>query len=476
MDINKVGFDLKQNEKLAFAAFNHPVVKPILEHLSTVKPTTAKDISKVASKHFIKPNVIQLTRLEDGYKLKIANSEMFSPKETEADRATMVDQVGDDIVESADKDGSVIVSTNPVVSETAEDENISEVKEFGEYRVKDTTGKEHMGWVFPIVRDFDGTSLPLIVFTNGTIGALQSKVVGSFVGRGTNIIKSKPEGYGFFYRTTTSGGAVAFIPLEIKHPLVDQFGKAYMCETIDAEPIIVRPVSGFTGIQKIDEGHYAIPGDCKWAPLGDTIIKLIDDATLFVKESSLQKRGTSVKITSNGRYWSFRGPAVEKLAHVDKESLNGSDAYFLSCVLGMEPKFALGQLIKSAKKGSSTVYGCRRIKLAQDILKESREEAEQLISKLPKKQYLLKEAVSLQDINTIDKVLSLGFINPENIDIFISYIPDLEKAVSKLAELLVAIRLGLSEISETACKSAMEKLDEVTIGLKSLMHSRIGVN
>ena len=81
---------------------------------------------------------------------------------------------------------------------------------------------------------------------------------------------------------------------------------------------------------------------------------------------------------------------------------------------------------------------------------------------------LLKEAAVIEDPSAVDKILSVGFITPENVSIFASYIPEIESSIKKLSELLLASRLGLSTVSEGALQKAIIHLDKVVAGLKSL--------
>jgi hypothetical protein len=81
---------------------------------------------------------------------------------------------------------------------------------------------------------------------------------------------------------------------------------------------------------------------------------------------------------------------------------------------------------------------------------------------------LVKEAAPLEDPVAVDKILSLGFINPENVMIFVSYVPEIEETINKLAELLLAARLGLSNVDAGALEKSLIHLDKVVAGLKTL--------
>ena len=84
---------------------------------------------------------------------------------------------------------------------------------------------------------------------------------------------------------------------------------------------------------------------------------------------------------------------------------------------------------------------------------------------------LIKEASTLTDPNAADVVLSLNFINDESLGGYIDNLPEMKKVLSDLASLLVAARMGLSDIDETAVKNAMKGLDGVISGLENVKMS-----
>lgn len=470
-DIDRVEDEISKTANLAPALIQNEATFPFIDLLSKAQPTTSHDVAKVASRH-IPYDVVQVVREGERYLLKAANSQMFAPEELEADRHTMAQEAGEDLVEEADESGAALLSTNPVVHNNVEDDEVSVATQFGEYRVKDaTTGKEYMGWVFPKVLDYDGTELPMAVFTNGAISAIQPEIAGSFVAKSANIIRANPDGHGFFYRVTASGSVVAFLPSECKGSFADPKGQGYMVESLGGEQQIVRPTRGFTGVQAIGPNEYAIPGDVKWAPLGDEAVALLESPDEFAKTAALAHAATTVRIISDGTCWSFKeGPGLAKLASHQREGLDGAEAHFLACTFGMEKNFALDQLVKAARHGEAYVRGCRPIHTPADRMVELRKLAQQEWDQLPPRHLLLKEASTLSDVSTVDKVLSVGFINPENVGVFINYLPDLQHCVSKLAEMLIAVRMGMKDVPESAVKSAMERMDEVVNGLRKLVY------
>lgn len=467
-DIARMEQMMEKDAQLTRALVNNEAARPFLELLSHVEPTTAADVEKVASAS-IPPTVMQLERHGERYRLKLANDQMFEPTVDDIDRHAAVRLAGEDAVATVDQTGAATISTNPVVHDALEDEEIGPVERFGQYRVKTKDGKELMGWVFPNVLDYDGVTLPFSVFTNGSSSAVQATIAGSFAGRDTNIIKGKPEGYGFFYRVTATGGVIAFQPTEITSAIKEEKGVGYLCETMMGEPVTIRFDSHLKAPTKISDSEAVLPSDVRWAPLGKAVTPLIENAADFVKTASARRAGSVVQIISDKNTWSFRGRPLEKVAHEWREGLHAGDATFMAAVLGLAPAHAITTLIKAAQAGSVTVDGCRTIGLYTEKVAEARKEARELWEGMPRIQPLLKEAAALEDVTTVDKVLSLGFINPENVQTFVGWLPDLEDALSRLAGLLLAIRLGLEDVPEDSVKSAMERLDEVVIGLKKLV-------
>jgi hypothetical protein len=65
-------------------------------------------------------------------------------------------------------------------------------------------------------------------------------------------------------------------------------------------------------------------------------------------------------------------------------------------------------------------------------------------------------------------MLSLNFINEDNLNDYIDQIQILQKVVGKLAAMLVASRMGLSDIDENATRKAIDGLDNVVKGLENI--------
>lgn len=88
---------------------------------------------------------------------------------------------------------------------------------------------------------------------------------------------------------------------------------------------------------------------------------------------------------------------------------------------------------------------------------------------------LLKEAAAIPDEPTVDAILSLGFLNKDNILEFIEAIPMYEEVASSLAKMLMSARLGFKAVNEAVVRKTMFGLVEilqVLHGVKSLAIKR----
>lgn len=346
----------------------HSAEELISKHGSLMK-TIAKaeplELSKVASavRANIAPDTVQLTRLpDDRYRLKLASSQWYEPEVLFADHIKMASVVGEDLMTKVDDEGEVTLSHDPVVKQDAMTSvKVEPIKDFGEYRVMDKGGREHLGWVFPVI-DFSAVSLPLYVFTNGTVAAVQDSIAGSAVGKGTNIVNSdRLEGQGFFYMLTEDGSALALPPGKIEAAFTDTQGPALRFNSSLEEVVTLRLVAGLRAPSALGPGEYGIPAHVKWCPLPENTIDLASSAEEFLAPEALRKTG-SLHIIGNSSTYTFRGDPVSGLPAEECKDLDLGDALFLSAALGMEPKYAKEKLCSSNWGSGSHVEGCRPIR------------------------------------------------------------------------------------------------------------------
>jgi hypothetical protein len=143
--------------------------------------------------------------------------------------------------------------------------------------------------------------------------------------------------------------------------------------------------------------------------------------------------------------------SMEKKAYFDKE-----DATFYLYKLGFNGKAELDKLVKHGEE--ITLYGA---------IYPQTEVKEDINLAVPLSE-TLKIAASLKDEDTIDKILSLSFINSDNVNKYIDMLPSFEDVEGKLADLLFASRLGITDIPEENVSLAMGHVGKILKGLKNI--------
>ena len=180
---------------------------------------------------------------------------------------------------------------------------------------------------------------------------------------------------------------------------------------------------------------------------------------------------SSVVVRSSGDTFSISGPAVVKLASSEKDFVDFDQALFVLAGLGVDMGYGATKLAHSmAGMAPERVRIGRFITPAEDQVKLSHDNAMKKMASFSivkdLRKNLVKEAALIPDPTAVDTVLSLGFINPENLMTFISYLPAIDDAQMKMCELLLAARMGLRDIEPTALERAIRSTEETIEGLK----------
>jgi hypothetical protein len=457
--------------KLAFAT--NASAQKAMQQLSTYEPTSsAKTAAALAST--VQPTTAQLRKCESGgYAVKMASHFYWSPVEQVADRGQAVRAFGEKIVLAADLTGSVTMAQGDVVSsESTEGDRPSLVKDYGIYRVKGPGDGDVIGFVFPNLLDTDGTPLPISLFTNGSQVAVQAEISGVRVSDGATLFEGgKPKGAGCFYRVLPNGKAEATIPFTVRGAISEQGEVGFVCETHDGRPVKLLVQPGITKVVEAEDGITLIPEAFRWMPL-DRAEHIVVSATPeeFSKEARADAYTSSVVIRSGGESFTLSGPPVEKIASDARSFLSLDDALFVLAGCGVAPAFALHKLGQAVALHAPVACPvARHIQTAKHAYAEAIEKAASYIPQVSTlRKDLLKEAASVPDPMAVDTILSLGFLNPENIATFVAYLPQIDETQAKLCELLVASRLGLKEIPVSALERAIKSVEDVAEGLKVL--------
>lgn len=423
-----------------------------------------------------RPTVVQLQKLSNSQvRVKWATGEMFAPQENDVPMSVAQDMMGDeDMTGQLESNGTVTMSPEANVKQTLEAEEIRVADSFGIWSVQEVTGKTMVGWVFPNLLSLSLEVLPLSLFTNGSNFALQEHVAGSMTAKSTDIPKGLPKGYGALYYLD-HGTAKAFVPMNITSTGSSPAGEKYIGETDMGEQITFSFAEGLKKPQQVSEGEWVVPNFFNWIPLTGKV-ELVSEPALFSKLAADSFSGT-VDILGDGTgTYSFRGPAVAKIASDHTKFIDHNKAMFMGVALGMTEEFCKTALTRASKGESVPVGGLKVLSTVREKMASYRKEVLRDLSKIdpPIHNYdLIKEASILDDALTADKILALGFLNAENVATFVDLLPALDAASSKMAELLIAVRIGLEEVPEVAVERMLAALEDVVRGLKSLQQKEL---
>lgn len=425
----------------------------------------------------LKPDVVQIVMDKDGYVIKTANCGCYSPKKKKASRKEVSEMLSKKAMASLLSAGHVTFTVNPVEQPETE-KRAQAANRYGFYEVV-AGGREHLGVVVPRMIDLQGRPFSSQVFLGDSVHAMQEKVAGVYRGEVPAEADSTPRGKGVFvYRE--GAAAVALEPVDVRHVISSEKIASYVATRLSTgEEIRIVPMAGLKKVASLGENRYAIPTTMSFLPMRGARASVVSDPADIggTKVASL----SSVQIRSDGLSYEIRGQNARPFAG---EFLNQVDAEFALASLGI-PSAASQEILKTAAaRGLFVVHRTRPI-----ITEEARalpflEKAASAFANTPVlRKNLLKEAAALcapkaQEIwktagvvfarETADTILSLNFITPENASLYVSYLPEIEKVSSKLAELLVASRLGMDDVRESAAKNAMTQVNAVVRGLETL--------
>ena len=144
-------------------------------------------------------------------------------------------------------------------------------------------------------------------------------------------------------------------------------------------------------------------------------------------------------------------------------------AEFMLGVLGVDGATAKMKVAEARKKGMVKLSGLKTIHTLGERFAEATKVASGLALKMPAlKHDLIKEAAEIADEGSVDNLLALNFINPENLSTFVGYMPKLEETSERLAEMLLYSQLGMNDLPESSIERSMRGVEEVIIGLKGI--------
>lgn len=407
----------------------------------------------------------------ESYWMKSAARALYEQPEVEyITRGQLLQIVGTKVAERVDNEGTITLSqpTKDTAPLDTTADRWAVIEKPGVYRVRDINGNELTGWVLPSLVDFDGTRVPMAAFTNGAVASVQDTIVGSRIDDGSmNLPSSKPQGSGLFYVATPTG-IEATVPFQVIGGEAGMDGGDLLhVKSLTGQEHTIRLVEG-TKAMVPGDGEIVMPASAKFLPLNkEQPIPLMNDMDAM-KVSALSRPYIAIRHGGNVIDFEFHDLPGFKQAALKEASYD--DAIFTLCAAGLTPTRA-HQLVKQAGDSMRTehVIGVHDVRPLSTFMSDVHKTASERVTETKElRRDLLKEAAYLPDIQTVDSVLSLGYINPENLRLFVGKLPYLERALNVIGELVLLSRIGASEIPEAAAARAARALDEVIQSLKGL--------
>ncbi len=421
---------------------------------------------------YVRPDTIQVQKSQGGYLVKTSSHKFWDPKVAKSSRGDVVREYGAKVAMVADTTGCCTISRD-LVKTAGEEEAaavpLAPVVSAGVYRVVDSSGDTHTGFVTPGLIGVDGQPVSLSLFTDGKTVAVQEDIAGSPSDAPAGLVPGPIGGSGAFYLDSPEGVRMT-VPMTLQDSVsMEGQPRTYNGISHDGQEFSVSVQPNLADITATPE-KLLVPDFWKWLPLdgAEEVMLVAEDAA---NAQNVEAKMAQVEIISDGESFTLRGLPLSKLAQEHKSFLDIDGAMFLLAGLGVGMERGVAKLAEAAALGEpSYVTVSRLLSRGEDLLKVASAKLAGVSDAVGafRQPILLKEAASFPDPQMVDTVLSLGFINPENLMTFVSYLPDIEDVQGKLCETLFAVRVGLSSVSQSALERAIRSTEEVIEGLKVL--------
>ena len=470
-----------RNEKVAHLIQRNPIVQACLRDLSSREMHSTQKMASAANQAFnsmVHTDVVQVIRSGYGYIVKTGGAPMVGqPQQVQMGNAQAQATLPPEVLQQADQQGVATV-TNVQAAPDPLVEKAEPAVKFGIYKVINAmNNREALGFVIPqLFNPLTGAMVPQALFTNGSAYAIQPAIVGKLTTVSFNLPSTDvPRGLGVFYKTNGTS-IVATVPFNIISEMSVQGQRFFAAKTTDGLEVQISTVPNQSMPLMAAQGEIAMPADFKFLPLDNPIQISMGDNML--KQAQAESYGSMavIKAFRDGTV-SLSGPVFEKVGSGEHKITDG--LYYLAAA-GCPQNLSLAVMEKAATEQAPVrLFGLQPLYTVDEFRKYAADEAAHILShvQIPERLNLLeevtaismsKEASSMLGVATVDSVLSLNFLNPENIQTYVEHLPQLEESVKVLAKLVLAAQMGLQTVPIEAARRAMEGLDKTIKGLNAL--------
>lgn len=468
-----------------------------IKKIANLQPVNMNEFRQGAD-NLLKKDIFMLRKEgPNKYSILSNSSSVFNPmlefmnKDQFSERASKISDNVEDTVNDVDQNGEKLIITAPETGEAPYLRNeflnapkVVQANEFDHYIVKDKSGIEFEGMVVPYVINFRMDVTPLKLFLGKTMSTIQNEIAGVRVENSRWQMKPHDPTVGqtgtFYWQSKDNKSkCLATVPVTIKSISEDGMGK--LITVVDMHGVTLRLKFCRDKYERIvppleDGGSYVMPEGFNWYPM-EGFKEISNSPVDYAVKIAYQLSGNSITIQSNG-YGEYGVKGLNKYAEEcgwDPSQLKGYQLKFLLGSLGSTNE-KTAQFIKKANQSvKADVHGLKSVPTKREKVSAAIPQAQKLFKVASGlKCNLIKEASFMDNSQTIDTLLSLNFINPENITKFVGKLSQLKSTISSLASLIIASRLGMREIPEEAASTAMHRLMDVVSGLEALRSAQEG--
>lgn len=355
---------------------------------------------------------------------------------------------------------------------TKSTEPLRRLKAHRDAKVLTKTGAAHLtnqhgsttqGVVLTDVKTLDGGMTDNVIVVGKHGSSYQEQVAGAPIEATIDLTKvgsSEFKGEGFMLL-----GEQAYEPFTVKNTVTYQDGRnLYLAEHPLLGNITLEKTASVKTVVPSANSWYLIPEDARFSQFTKGVSYLQDPSQMNKIASRHDHVHGAVLIHEAEDLFKLAGATVGELASLP---LTENHALLALGLLGDSPEGAKEKIAAVKREGAVRFVAARNLKVAKEKQAAAKSPFADVIAKGINQDFTKVAALITQN-NTVDTVLSLGFVTPENIDGYIDSIPEIEEALSRSCELLLGVRLGLQEVPERALTAAVTGLDKAITGLKKL--------
>jgi len=481
----------------------------VLNKIIKARPLSADDYKNI-TRHVFPKNVVLFEKDGPGqWKLTMYNDH-FNQSETVMCKESDILEtfVGTKEITEGIYRGEGFVYTvghkvqRPIVWHEGMTPDTEPIAQDGVYLIVTENKQVEKGYAFKGFQDYDGNPLPYTLWYDGDCFSVQEKIQGERLtaeegwDHPENALK---EGvWGTFLITDEGGERHAKMPFKI-HAVYKQGDRHWHRVMVRASDIFGHDVNfildegtekwrSATGAldphlaSELGARGYFVPKDAQFITLGSQRIHLMrdqKDVRMAFREQSIGSisherdrvgPATTVAVTCTDPalgHYRLEGNILEPIARSNALDIGHVRAKFYLVLCGCSTDDADEVLEMARKQHQVICMGMRPMKNEATVQADSVSGEVQKISKALKKD-LRKEAAYIRDKKSVDALLSLNFVTPENLVVFLENIDRFKDVEGNLAKLLLMTRFGLEAVPEQAVANALKNLNMVIESLEML--------